>query len=463
MDKIIWIFIVLFSYKAVAQDTLVNVLSYKEYINNIINEHPLSKSAQLKEKVAKARLLSAKGEFDPTLASSIDQKQFKGLEYYNIFKNKVSIPTPIGVNVTGGFENNSGVFLNPENNISGAGLWSAGLEVDVIQGLLVNTRRIALKQSRVYQNIAQQQQQQLLNELVYNASKAYAEWQQYASIYQTMLLNVGLSELYLKNTKTSFSNGEKTAIDTLEAGVYLQNSNIQLLKYRQLLVEKKIKVENNLWLDNNPVGLKDNIVPENDIIPHKSDEIVLEDNLDSIPIIAEKIGKRDVLILKQRLNREKLKPKLKLKYNQLFSTKRGEVFDPIYDVDDYKWGASLTLPIFFRTARGKYRESRYKVEELNYDIAYKRTEILNKIAANKQNQVALIDQIILLEQNINGYEKLLNAETTRFEYGESSLFLINKRQEKLIESKLKLLSTQNKLITNYLDYLLLTNRIIPND
>ncbi len=460
MTKVIYILFILISINGFTQNNTNDILTYKEYIFNIISEHPIAKSARLKEKVAKAQLLGAKGGFDPTLISNIDQKQFKGKEYYTIFKNKISIPTPIGVNVTGGFENNDGVFLNPENNITGKGLWSAGLEVNVLQGLLTNARRTSLKQAKVYQNIAKNQQFQLLNKLIYNASKAYAAWQQYSSIYQTMIKNVELSKLYLKNTKSALKSGEKTAIDTLEANVYLQNSQIELLKYKQLLVEKKLKVENNLWLNNLPVGLQENILPENDIIPHKSDKIELTRNLDSIPAIAEKIGKKEVLILKQKLNKEKLKPKLKLKYNQLLSTK-DDVFNPMLDVDNYKWGASLTLPLFFRTERGKYRESKYKVEEINYEIAYKKTEIQNKILANQQNQTALINQINLLEKNIKGYERLLNAETLRFDYGESSMFLINKRQEKLIESELKLLSSQNKLILNYLDYLLLTNRIVP--
>lgn len=445
-----------------AQKSNNTVLTYKEFIYNIINEHPLAKSANLKEKTAKAQLLSAKGGFDPSLVSSIDQKQFKDKEYFNIFSNKITIPTPIGVNITGGFNNNNGVFLNPENNITGSGLWNAGLEIDVIQGLFVNPRKTALKQAKVYQQIAKNQQQQLLNELVYNASKNYAEWQQYSSIYTILEKNVQLSQLYLSNTKSALESGVKTAIDTLEANVYLQNSNIELIKYKQLLVEKKLKVENHMWLNNTAIGLKDSVIPENNIISHKTDKIELITDLNSVPIIAEKIGKKESLLLKQQLNREKLKPKLKLKYNQLLSTSK-ENLNPSFDIDNYKWGASLTMPFFFRSERGKYRNSKYKVDEINYEIAYKKTEIKNKIVANQQNQIALIDQIKLLEQNIKGYETLLNAETLRFDYGESSMFLINKRQEKLIESQLKLLSSQNKLITNYLDYLLLTNHIIPKE
>ncbi|MDO6737207.1 TolC family protein [Wenyingzhuangia sp. 2_MG-2023] len=462
MTKTIYLFLLLFSANLIAQTNDPNILTYKEFIYNVISQHPIAKTARLKEKTAKAQLLNAKGGFDPILTSSIDQKEFDNKEYYSVFKNKITIPTPIGVNITGGFDNNAGTYLNPENKTTNKGLWSAGVEIDVLQGLLTNQRKTDLKNAKIYEQIAQNQQLQLLNELVYKASQAYADWQQYASTYEILQDNLKLSYLYLNNTKSALESGEKTAIDTLEARVYLQNNQIDIVKYKQLLIEKRLKVENHLWLDNLPVGLQESVFPEKNIIPHKSDEIELINNLDSIPIIAEKSAKKEQLILKQRLNKEKLKPKLKLKYNALLSTGQNNV-SPNYNVDNYKWGASLTFPLFFRKELGKIRENEYKIEEINYEIAYKKTEVTNKILANKQNQKALIQQISLLEKNIEGYQQLLAAETEKFDYGESSMFLINKRQEKLIESELKLLSSQNKLITNYLDYLLLTNNIIPKD
>ncbi len=458
MKKTIYLLLFLFSMLSVAQTN--TTLSYNDYIQSIVNEHPLAKSANLKQKIAKAKLLAAKGNFDPSLLSKFDEKDFKQKDYYNLFKNKITIPTPLGINITGGFENNSGKFLNPQNNISGSGLWSAGVEVDVIQGLFTNKRRTTLKQAKIYQKIAQNQQAQLLNELIYNASKAYIEWQQYTGIYEIMKTNLELSTMYLNNTKSALESGEKTAIDTLEANVYLQNSNIELVKYKQLLIEKRLKVENNLWLNNTPIALKETTVPESELILQQNNSIKPIEEINEIPVIAEKIGKKEVLILKQKLNREKLKPKLKLKYNQLFATKDTDI-NPIYNGEDLKWGASLKIPLLFRSERGKYRQSKYKVQEVEFDIEYKKTEIQNKIAANQQNQEALAKQITLLKQNIEGYKKLLEAESLKFDFGESSMFLVNKRQEKLIESELKLLSMQNKLITNYLDYMLLTNNILP--
>lgn len=45
---------------------------------------------------------------------------------------------------------------------------------------------------------------------------------------------------------------------------------------------------------------------------------------------------------------------------------------------------------------------------------------------------------------VTDYERMLEAEELKFQLGESSLFLVNSRESKLIDGQLKAISTQNK-------------------
>jgi outer membrane protein TolC len=45
---------------------------------------------------------------------------------------------------------------------------------------------------------------------------------------------------------------------------------------------------------------------------------------------------------------------------------------------------------------------------------------------------------------VNNYEQLRNGEVQKFEAGESSIFLINSRETKLIEAQAKLIDLQGK-------------------
>lgn len=72
----------------------------------------------------------------------------------------------------------------------------------------------------------------------------------------------------------------------------------------------------------------------------------------------------------------------------------------------------------------------------------------------------LRDQINIAEQNVAGYKRLLDGENEKFLFGESSVFLLNKRQEKYIQSQLKVVSLLVKLGTERLNYLYYTNGLL---
>jgi hypothetical protein len=58
--------------------------------------------------------------------------------------------------------------------------------------------------------------------------------------------------------------------------------------------------------------------------------------------------------------------------------------------------------------------------------------------------ILLQSQTKLYEQSIDNFKKLLEGEEQRFRNGESSLFLVNARETKLLESQIKLRELQAK-------------------
>jgi len=57
---------------------------------------------------------------------------------------------------------------------------------------------------------------------------------------------------------------------------------------------------------------------------------------------------------------------------------------------------------------------------------------------------ALEEQLLLQERMVANALTLRNGEQTRFENGESSLFLINSREAKLLDAQVKLYSLRTK-------------------
>ncbi len=443
---------------AQSQATIIN---YEDYLLNILKHHPVAKQADLKTDLAKAKWLNAKGNFDPNLSSNWNQKNFDDKLYYRQFQARVEVPTRLGIDVVGGYENTSGTFLNPENKTDSYGLWNVGLEANLLQGLLVNERNTVLKQAKVFQEMALNQQQAILNELIYTASFAYLEWQKYMAFQNVIQENIEIANTYFANTKISFENGEKTAMDTLEARIVLQDALTLFQANESALSKSRQRLENFLWLDEKPVELKTNVLPQvySDTLFVIQGSVAIANLVDANPILLEKLNKQSILEIEQKLKREKLKPKLKAKYNPLLATSDNSIA-PNFSTSDYKWGFEFSMPLFLRSERANIQEGEIKMKENFLDIQNKRNELLNKIENSLEQQSILEQQVALQTQNVDGYRQLLDGENVKFQYGESSVFLLNKRQEKYINGQMKLISTSIKQQMEVLNYLYYTNDLI---
>ena len=271
--------------------------------------------------MADAETLAANGNLDPVIFSDWNEKNFSDALYYRQYHAKLRIPTRLGIDVVGGYENTEGIFLNPEDKTDDFGLWHIGIEADLWQGLFINERRTALEQAGVVQELARNERQIILNDLVYNASEAYLIWQQFDKFKDILTENVSIAGVYLENTKQSFLNGEKTEMDTLEAFISLQDAIAIRQRNELSVIKSRQNIENYLWFDEMPVGLQENTRPENyerQILPEFN---AFENRaLLNHPVLLTSINKLSYLEIEQKLKREKLKPKLKVKFNPLLAT-----------------------------------------------------------------------------------------------------------------------------------------------
>jgi hypothetical protein len=78
MKKLIFPFLVfvLLSSRVSSQE-----LTLTEYLNWVLEEHPLAQKAKLNPQMRNAQYLQVKGLFDPLLESKFKNKFFKGTDY----------------------------------------------------------------------------------------------------------------------------------------------------------------------------------------------------------------------------------------------------------------------------------------------------------------------------------------------------------------------------------------------
>ena len=91
-----------------------SVLSLEEYLGYVKKYHPIVKQAYLITSESEINLLKSRGAFDPKLEVDYGRKKFKDTEYYDKLNAAFKIPTWYGIELKANYENNNGIYLNPE-------------------------------------------------------------------------------------------------------------------------------------------------------------------------------------------------------------------------------------------------------------------------------------------------------------------------------------------------------------
>jgi outer membrane protein TolC len=446
MRAILFYIIVLCSGLVSAQDS-TSVITLSEYLGYVKSFHPIVKQANLIINESEAKLMKARGAFDPKLEVDYDRKKFKNTEYFDRLNATFKIPTWFGVELKGNFEENTGDFLNPQAFVPEDGLYSAGVSVPVARGLLTNKRMAMLRQSRLYVKQAQADRQLLVNNILYEATVSYFNWlRRYNEkrVYEDFLDN---AKIRFDGIVKSYEVGDKPAIDTLEARITLNNRRLNLEKSRIKFVKSSLELSNFLWLnDNTPIEIQDGIIPDVntfttiDTILNTSGLDIESFDIESHPKLQSLDYKYRSLNIEKRLKANNLLPQIDLQYNFLSETP--EVARS-FSTAAYKSGVNISFPLFLRKERGDLKLAKLKLQDTRFDIQNTRVSLKNKIDAINQELDSYVLQNDYTETIVNDYSKMLTAEERKFFLGESSLFLVNSRESKLIDAKLKAIEIEN--------------------
>lgn len=448
MNKYIILFFSILCFTSQAQET-DSILSLEEYLGYVKKYHPIVKQARLITTESEAKLLKSRGAFDPKLEVDFSNKEFKGTTYYDKLNAAFKIPTWYGVELKANYENNEGTYLNPEYNTPEDGLYSAGVSVSLAKGLLTNKRMATLKQAKLYTQQAAAKQKLVVNDFLFDATEAYFNWlKNYKAklVYSAYLKN---AEVRLLNVKKSFFAGDKPAVDTLEASINYKNRLLDIEKARIGYIKSKLEVSNFLWLQNNlPLEITDAITPDTTTI--NSINTVLNSSLlntteelvENHPKLKELQIKKNILTIDKRYKTNNLLPKIDLQHNFLSSDYKNL---NSFNTSNYKTGLAVSFPLFLRKERADLKLTKVKLKDIDFDIMATKVNLSNKIESGLQQIESYNNQHTIIKDLVKDYKKLVYTEERKFNLGEGSLFLVNYREVKLIETQLKEIDTEYNL------------------
>lgn len=442
----------LFISKSFSQDSL---FQEKDLVKYLFDFHPELQQYKLMLEQAESNILKNRGNFDPTLYSNFNNKTFNEKEYYSILNGGVNVPVYYGFDINANFDLNNGDFLNPQNSLPNNGMYAVGINIPILQGLFYDTRRANLNLAQNYSTILEAQQVINMNDLFFNALNSYWNWVEAYNILLIKQFGLELTRERFDNIKDAYFLGDIPAVDTLESYIQL---NDRIMQFQQAKIDEfsaRLQLNNFIWnSQNSPISLTGISA-----VDYTREELNFRNIIDTTNIQYSNIPEIQILNstqneneIQRRLKIEKLKPKLDLKYN-FISENIGQETLNNFNTDNYTWGLKFEIPVLLREARGDLQLTDIKIEQTNLKLSQKLFELENKLKSNFIEFSLMSEQVDVINRIAIDYELLLEAERTKFFNGESSIFLINSRELKLIEYKIKQIEVKRKTILTYYKFL----------
>lgn len=444
MKRILILFLLCSSW-AYSQDQ-AEVLGMEEFLAMVKKYHPIVKQSDLQIQSSEAKLMKARGAFDPKIGVDWDQKEFAGSQYYDKINTYFKIPTWYGLEFIGKYENNTGTYLNPERKVPEGGLYNVGVSLSLAQGFLMDQRMASVRKAKAFEKQALADQKLVVNSIMFQAMNAYYDWLKTydeLEVYENYLKN---AQGQYQGVKTQYDSGDIAAIDTLEASINLNNRIILKEKADLNYQKSSLALSNFLWIEDIPVELKGGLYPQRDLIV-KIDEVLelSQFEIDSVdlslhPKLQSLNYKLDQLKIDQKLKRNQMLPDLKVQYYLLDAS---TVNDPSYgfSTENYKSSLTLNIPILLRKDRANLKLNQYKIEDMSYQMDLASLELSNKIKAIETEINTYEGLLSQSKKIVTDYESLASGEQQKFLNGDSSLFKVYYREGKWLESQLKNIQT----------------------
>lgn len=427
------------------------VLSLDEFLRQVLRTSPSARANRLEQERAAAQLLKARGGFEPTLVSGYAYKTQKDKDKLNVLRSGVKWPLNLPASPTLKFDYRRGLgsSIDPSVATSGVGETRFGISVSPLQGLLTDKSRTALNKARLAPDRAEALQAQQRNRLLLKATKAFWDW-----VKARRELEISRDLLRLARQRQALITreaeaGEVPAVDSIEAARITASRQGAVDKAVRAARETRIDLATFLWTDDgSPASFR--YAPPSPQMPPSVDtsrqSAAVETALSRRPKLRMMDVKQRQTQIERRLARARLRPDLKLEAQAVSYTE-----SPL-NVTDVKVGVKIDQPLFFRGRRSGAQKTQIKLQDLNL----KRDVAERKVRADVESALAALSQARRrtrsARRNRRLTRELRQAEQRRFEEGESTLFVLNKREQSLAKARKQLVSAETSALKAYATY-----------
>lgn len=423
-------------------------LTADAFITTVDANYPRLDAADARRRIASARRLEVQGVFDPTLSTLDGYTWMQNTSKFATLKRVIfnqpifELPTRSGIRLFGTYRFNPRSSQSPYIETGFGGEYGGGITVPLLRGLVVNERNTAEKIAKIGEPVATQNFSLTRLDILQRASVAYWNWIGAERKMRVARRLVNLSNILVSAALTRANAGDLPAIQVTEAEEDLQRRVADQIA--QELAFKKATYELGVFLfdkDGRPYPfLEEMNVPTTWPQPVEFTSREIAESVNSAvskrPELKRIALERRQAILQLKQARNDLLPQADATYTQGYDS-GGSGIGRVFRAQ-----VMFSQPLYMRAARGRIKSAQFNIEALNADEAAEKQRIVSEVMSVAAQLNAAHQKYLAVVTQTEKSEKVYEGEQKRFNFGDSTVFLVTQRERQLFDARIRLIDAQ---------------------
>jgi len=420
-------------------------LTLNEVLARIDRSHPLLKGAGTEKVVARGKLLTALGAFEPVLGNALEVERFtpaqqaqagiKNTQTVGFNDTFLEVLHPSGIKGLAGYRQGFGTssITIPDLNLGSTNQLLLGANVPLLRGFLVNPENASLQRSGLADPRADIEIAQTRQDLFLAAASQYWEWVAAWKLADVQQRAVKVAEDRFKQIEERAKKGLSSPLDAIEANQEVQRRREILIAATRGIEQEQYRLSLFLWENGAPMSPAGARVPDfPKVAPLPLPETVKADKL------AARTRRPEVLAvgIEAKINNIDLE----LAKNNLLPSLDLSA-QPVRQPQQYVLGlgysgeALLRIPFLQRKARGEVLEAQGKADRLVLTQLFREQQVIvdvdNALSAVERSK----QRIDAALQSLQLAKTLEEGERFRFSLGATSVLFVNLRERLAVDSE----------------------------
>ncbi len=424
------------------------LLTEAAFLQQVKDNHPLLELAYLKQEMARAQRMEKQGAFDPLVKAGSRFKRFNSSaalgRVQEVVESSFSIDflSRYGIRIRTGVNVAIGSIKTPVYPTGERGEYYIDMTLPLFRGAGINPKSAQESKAFLRENQTEYLLRQTELKLLPDALNQYWNWvgARKKQEVESTLLNI--AKFRANAVQQKIQQGLLASIVGVEAEQEVQKRLGRLYKAERNLRQAALKLATYLWLND----LQPALTPT----PEQAPLLITKPLKFHAATLAK--GKQQALYhrpelkildlaksmanIDQQLALNTLLPQIDLFITPGYQAGYGSIDGGA----EVMGGVTMSLPLFQRAAKGQIEQAKLAFKNLSIQERQTIRTILLEIDDYFSAVNTSFNRYQAAEQELVFAQQLEAGEKTRFEYGDSTLFLVNRRERATGEAKLELIN-----------------------